>query len=243
MGNIPPVVLESRSMVDAVHLLIAGEGPIRIRPEEPFTFGRSPGCDLTLDDSDRSISRVAGLIEYVDGVWFLVNASTSRPLYLISEVGLRRTIPTGGREVLPSGETRVVVVGVRTHELVLAVGEAALAAGGHVDLGSADRTAMPSITANERIALVAVAEGYLLPHPRHDPQPRTYTQAGERVGLPMSTVRKRVENVRKKLIDAGIFQVEGADARAATVEFALAVRLITGADLPLLDDPQNVDDG
>lgn len=244
MGSIPPVVLESHSMVDAVHLLVAGEGPIRIHPGEPFTFGRSPGCDLTLDDSDRSISRVAGLVEYVDGVWFLVNASTSRPLYLIGEVGLRRTVPTGGREVLPNGETRVVVVGIRTHELVLAVGEAAVAAHAHLGpTGSgSDRTTMPSITVNERTALLAVAEGYLLPHPRHDPQPRTYNEAGERLGLPVSTVRKRVENVRRKLIESGVFQIEGADARAATVEFALAVRLITGADLPLLDAPPSPDD-
>lgn len=232
-------------MVDAVHLITAGEGPIPIRPDEPFTFGRSPSCDLTLDDTDRSISRVAGRIEYVGGFWTLFNTSSSRPLYLIGEVGLRRTIPTGGREVLPNGETRIVVVGVRTHELVLAVGDAAVAAADHIDLTrlDADRTTMPTITANERIALVAVAEGYLLPHPRHDPQPRTYNESADRLGLPVSTVRKRVENVRKKLIDAGVFQIEGADARAATVEFALAVRLITGADLPLLDAPPSADEG
>ena len=231
-------------MVDAVHILVSGEGPVPISAAQPFTFGRSPGCDLTLDEADRSISRVAGRIECVDSVWYLVNSSTSRPLYLIGEVGLRRTIPTEGREALPAGHTRVVVVGVRTHELVIAVGDAAV--GDVIDLTDgyegADHTFMPSITTNERIALAAVGEGYLLPHPRHDPKPRTYAEAADRLGLPMSTVRKRVENVRKKLIDAGVFQVEGPDARAATVEFALAVRLVTSADLPLLDAPAATDD-
>lgn len=243
LWDAPPVVLESHSMVDAVHVVLPGEGPVPIDPEAAFTFGRSPECDLVLDETDRSISRVAGRIEYADGAWFLVNASGSRPLYLIGDVGLRRTVPTGGREVLAGGETRVVVVGVRTHELLLVIGDEAVAAlEDQAAHGGADRTLMPAITANERVALVAIAEGYLLTHPRHDPQPRTYVQAAERLGLPVSTVRKRLENVRRKLIDAGVFQIEGADARAATAEFALAVRLVTAADLPLLDAPAPPDD-
>lgn len=134
-------------------------------------------------------------------------------------------------------------MGVRTHELVVVVGVEEVAAAGHLHApGGGDRTWMPAVTYNERVALVAVAEGYLLPHPRHDPNPRTYAQAALRLDLPVSTVRKRLENVRKKLMDAGVFQVEGADARAATVEFALAVRLVTAADLPLLDAPPQSDD-
>lgn len=231
-------------MVEAAHLLVSGDGPVPIGADEPFTFGRSPRCDLVLDETDRSISRIAGRIEFTDGAWFLVNTSGSRPLYVTETVGLRRTIPTGGREVLANGETRIVVMGVRTHELVVVVGVEEVAAAGHLHApgGGGDRTWMPAVTYNERVALVAVAEGYLLPHPRHDPNPRTYAQAALRLDLPVSTVRKRLENVRKKLMDAGVFQVEGADARAATVEFALAVRLVTAADLPLLDAPPQSDD-
>lgn len=71
---------------------------------------------------------------------------------------------------------RVVVVGTRTHELLLSVGEhpARVVEVVSDPLAAADHTLLPSVTPNERLALVALAETYLLPHPRHDPAPRTY---------------------------------------------------------------------
>lgn len=211
---------------------------ITLTEADVFTFGRSPSCTVSFDATDRSISRVAGRIEFDGSSWVLTNASTSRPLYTVDDIGLRRTLAVGSSEIIKAGVTRIVVVGSQTHELVVCLGadgsvtpsiDAEARAG-----NGADRTFLPSLTANERIAITAVAEGYLLPHPRHDPRPRTYNEAGDRIGVAGIVIRKRVENVRKKLLDAGVFQVEGPDARAAVVEFALAVRLVTADDLSSL---------
>lgn len=227
-------------MVGLIPLTVSGQEQFVLDEDhQTFTFGRSPECDLALDETDRSISRIAGRIERSEGSWVLRNASTSRPLYLVDDVGLRRTLAVGSVAAIPPGHMRVMVVGTRTHELLLSVGEHPARVVGAVSnpLTSADHTLLPSVTPNERLALVALAETYLLPHPRHDPAPRTYGAAAARLGLPETTVRKRVENVREKLLDAGLFAVETADALAAVVEFALAVRMLTPKDLSLLDAP------
>ena len=236
-------------MVDAPPLTVHRGDTIQIDPSgPPFTFGRGEACGLVLDPTDRSISREAGRIGWNGASWVVRNSSTSRPLYVVNEVGLRHTLPVGSEESLRSGGTRIIVVGATTHELRLSVGRLAeplSAEGSAATLApSAELTFLPSITHNERTALVALAEGYLLEHPRHDPQPRTYAAAAARLGLPETTVRKRLENVRRKFVGAGIFQVEGSDSRAAVVEFVLAIKLVSVDDLHLLQAaPQRRNDG
>ncbi len=213
--------------------------------DAPFTFGRSPDCSLQLTVSDRSIPRVAGRISWSGQTWELKNVSTSRPLYIVDNVGLKRTLPVGDVAAIRPGRTRVLVVGAQTHEISVAIDEVAdtehsIAVPTASD--ASEETTMPPITRNERIALVALAEGYLLPYPRYDPAPRTYGAAAERLGVPEATVRKRVENVRNKLIASGVFQIEASDARAGLVEFVLATQLVRSADLALLDEPDVADE-
>lgn len=221
-------------------MIIEGPEPRVLVPSDgPFTFGRGTDCSLTLDGTDRSISRLAGSIGWDGERWVLRNESNSRPLYCITEPGLRRLLATG--EVLPlsPGRLRVQVTGVRTHELSLVVegaDEAARPDSNAEESKSVLEATMPlSVTANERVAILALAEGYLLDHPRYDPRPRTYADAATRVALPESTIRKRIENVRRKLVKAGVVQLETGDARAQMIEFLLATRVIGKADLPLLE--------
>ena len=242
------VLVQWTVMVDAPPLTIHRGDPILIDPDgPPFTFGRGQGCVLVLDPTDRSISREAGRIEWTGASWVVRNSSTSRPLYVVNEVGLRHTLPVGAQETLHAGEARILVVGTRTHELRLGIAGDRLpgvgAESARDDEPAADLTFLPSITRNERMALAALAEGYLLDHPRHDPNPRTYAAAAERLSLPETTVRKRLENVRRKFVGAGVFVVEGADSRASLVEFVLAVKLITARDLAELDEPTSAGQG
>lgn len=203
----------------------------------PFTFGRHSGCDLVLGDGDRSISRVAGRFRWTGADWMLDNTSSSRPLHVVSDVGLRTPVAVGTSCSLgPSTVAVQVVGGVYVHEIRLVVGtrgtDARRVGVGGLDV---DSTLMPTLTANERVAMVAMLEGYLLDHPRYTAEPRTYAEAAARIGLPVATVRKRIENVRRKFVLAGLSQLERSDARAALAEFALSTELVSRADLPLLD--------
>jgi len=207
---------------------------------QPITFGRSSSCDVRVGVDDQSISRVAGSVSRRDDVWWLTNRSTSRPLYLVSPVGLRSVLPVKS-EVALGAVTRVLLVGRFTYEIEVTA--APRPEGETTDVppkaGEA-QTAMPTITPLERTSLVALAEGYFLPHPRYSPQPRTYAEAAGRLAVPASTVRKRTENVRGKLVDAGVLGMEGADARQAVIEFVIGAGLIGPDDLPMLD---RADDG
>jgi hypothetical protein len=81
--------------------------------------------------------------------------------------------------------------------------------------------AVPAPTAAEKEALLALASGYLAEFPRWDPTPLSYAAAGRRLDVRPSTVRKRIEGYRTRLVEVGIAGAELQDARAAVVEAAL----------------------
>ncbi|HKY14244.1 MAG TPA: hypothetical protein VJM33_04925 [Microthrixaceae bacterium] len=224
---------------DRLTARLATGGPAHaIDPARPWTFGRSLDCDLPLGSDDTSISRTAGSISWAGSAWELRNLSSSRPLYRISDTGLRSPLEVGARLTVLDPVTRIAVVGsMRTHQLVLELEPL----GGEGDAPFREQipgteTMMPTFTANEFAGVVAMLEGYLLDHPRYEPRPRTYAEAAERLGLPAATVRKRIESVRTKLVEHGVVELQQPDARQALAEFVLSTRLVTPADLHVLDE-------
>ncbi len=212
--------------------------PVRrsIEPADgPLHFGRDRTNDLVLDPTDISVSRRAGAIEFADGQWSVVNLSSSRPLYTIDSTGLRLVLGVGQRRTIRSEEFAVVVVGGRlTHTIRLELHDTEPSVVPPSPTGSVDRTLVPSLSENEMLAVVALCEGYLLTPPRHSPAPRQYEDAAQRLGIPRSTFRKRIERVRQKLIDAGVVELEGGDSREGLCEFVLATSLVTREHLALL---------
>jgi len=89
-------------------------------------------------------------------------------------------------------------------------------------------------TAKDRLALVALFAGYLEGFPRHDPRPRSYADAAARLGWPRSTLTKRIEHLRTRLIAAGVPSLYGERALEALAEHVIATRVITREDLELL---------
>jgi hypothetical protein len=208
----------------------AGDSSTTIEPGETWSFGRDVTCDLVLGRVDRSISRRAGLVESRGDIWCLRNTSSTRPLHLVDRVGLHSTLAVG-QEVAITDQLIVRVVGAQlTHSIDLRVERMSVVAA-ELPQFSAEATLMPSLSGTERATLAALAEGFLRDHPRYEPRPRTYAEAAERLGVPASTVRKRAERIRLKLVRAGVVGVEVDDARAALTEFVLATGLITAADL------------
>jgi hypothetical protein len=217
-------------------LEITGAIETVLSPDGPrFSFGRSEACTLCLDRSDVGISRMAGSIDFEGGHWWLCNLSRSRPLSIVLETGLSDPLPTESKRVVDQSVMSVVITGevrrhlLRLHRPVLDVAvPLAFAASGTA-------TSVPLITPRERFAIVALVEGYLLEHPRHDPRPRTYQEIADRLNLPRSTVMKRIENTRRKMMASGIAGLDAADARVALAEFVLTARLVGKHDLPELD--------
>ena len=238
----------------SVRVQFAGK-VFELEPSAPFTFGRDANaCTVCLDANDVGISRVAGSISHTNGMWWVSNRSENRELQVIDETGLSTTLPParrgapGGRHAVDRPQLTVLVTGeVLTHAL------AVMATPNEIPVAPEppkvlDRTPTHTVslrlTDKQREALVALVEGYLLPFPRYDPQPRTYADAALRLGLRRSVVAKRIEKVRLTLVQAGVPRLEGEDdARRHLAEWVLSTRVITRADLDWLKRRRGEDAG
>lgn len=207
-----------------------------VEPGDVVTFGRDSSCTFCLDPSDLGISRLAGSVEHDAGTWWLLNRSTVRPLDVIDEIGMRTVLPPGRRVAL-AGTITVVVEGTALRH-ALTVEPPTTQAFGTPLPGSSDArpTATPDVVISpaDRLALVALFSGYLEPFPRHDPHPRSYADAAHRLGLPRTTLVKRVEYLRTRLSNAGVPNLLGDNALQHLAEWALSTGVLTREDLALL---------
>jgi hypothetical protein len=214
------------------HELVAGQS---------FVFGRAESCDACLDPTDVGISRRAGSIDCVDRVWFVTNRSSSRPLSAVDPVGFR-TVLAPGRRMAVDGRLSIVVEGqIRRHELVIAAPGAADLDPDTTSSSVPDDEGLPTemgggvtYSDKDRQALVALFAGYLQPFPRYNPTPRSYADAAGALGWPRTTLVKRVEHLRNRLVDAGVPNLQGDRAMEALAEHVIATGVITRADLALL---------
>jgi hypothetical protein len=199
-----------------------------------FSFGRATSCTVCLDPNDLGISRVAGSVEADGGTWWVVNRSATRLLSVIDGIGFRSVLPPGRRYAV-EGRVRVVVDGSSgSHELDV---------NGPVRVAPVEMP-MPGertivgenvmINHDDRAALTALLAGYLEDGPCYDPHPKSYQAAGARLGLPPSTVRKRIEYLRSRLDKAGVPNMTGWNALPNLAEYVLTTGIITKDDLWLI---------
>jgi len=207
-----------------------------LEPGESLTFGRARDCDLCLDADDVAISRIAGSIEHQHGTWWVTNRSTTRPLALVDDLGLRSVLAPGRRAAVEA-PTKVLVDGtVGNHTVHIAVD----AVGPEPDVATpppGTETAIGEevlITPADRAAMIALFAGYLEEPPRYDPYPKSYAAAAARLGWPRTTLVKRIEYLRTRLTSAGVPNLTGFNALNNLAEYALTRGLITKADFALL---------
>jgi hypothetical protein len=200
-----------------------------------LTFGRARECTVCLDAEDLAISRIAGVVECEHGTWWIANASATRPLSLVDDLGFRSVLAPGRRSAV---ETRVQVIvdGSRSRHTIRI----------SVDLPRAEPVAVQPpgtptavgeqvlISPADRLAMVALFAGYLQDPPQYDPYPKSYAAASARLGWKRSTLVKRVEYLRTRLDAAGVPNMTGYAALTHLAEYAISRSLITRADLDLL---------
>ena len=182
----------------------------RVRPGEPFTFGRSPQCSAVLPAADRGLSRNAGSFRHHDRWWWLHNDSGSSVLCLLGDRGFRVDLPPGLQVPLQQWHAKVTLTGVLdryTLRLRLpglddlpdpggqppGTGEAAV---------TSTRYRAP-LTGTDRLVLAARFEAYLTWRHAGDPAPRSARETAERIGWQAHTVAKRCENIRDRYVRLG----------------------------------------
>lgn len=217
-----------------------GDDTRRIAPDEVLRFGRSPELELPLgvDPPDNGISRSAGQLMWIGDRWWLLNTSESRSFEYVDQTRWPTVLaPKASIPVVP-GNSFAVIVGANLRHCLRLSTSAGVYEPAPVLPWDENVTAVVMPTMRERRALVALCEGFLLDWPRYRPTAASYEEAGGRAGIEGSTVRKRIERFREKIVDRMGVELGGGDFRLAICRFVLTHRLITTYDLICLDEPE-----
>lgn len=222
---------------------------IEVDPAEPFVIGRDgPEANLLVDDNPYLHRRFLE-ITHRDGLWWLENVGNQLAATLGDAAGrLQSWLAPGGRLPLVFAVNTVrFTAGATSYEFQLSVEDATFV-GGPEDLASGregDTTlGRVDLTRDQRLLIVALAEPVLLrPEARRGELPSS-AAAADRLGWPITKFNRKLDNVCQKLKREGVRGLHGeadrlaSSRRARLVEYALATRLVTAADLGLLDEPK-----
>lgn len=211
--------------------------PHNVAEGDTFTFGRAEGCTACLDPNDLGISRLAGSFEFDGGAWWLTNRSNKRALVVVDQVGIRSLLAPGRRLGVDQALSVVVEGQTRRHELRVEVSKDAIPEPPPHEEPDGAETQMGfevAYTPEDRLALVALFDGYLRDFPRYDPHPRSYAEAAAKLNWPRTTLVKRIEHLRTRLTKAGVPNLLGDTALDALAEYVLTSGILTREDLKLL---------
>jgi len=224
--------------------------------ESPFTIGRD--AHLVLDEGNRYLHRHFLSLSEQHGIWLLSNVGTQLTATVSDADGrLEAFLAPGG--VLPLVFARTIVrftAGPTTYEFSVLFDEPAfrvgrrdespdeLAASKAVGLSGAvgDATVgRVSLSPEQLLMIVALAEPALRGDGRAATALPSSTDVAIRLGWTITKFNRKLDGVCSKLAANGVRGMHGDSARLAAnrrgrlVEYALAVRMVTRADLGLLD--------
>jgi hypothetical protein len=188
----------------------------RVRPGEPFTFGRAPDCSAVLPAADRGVSRSAGSFRFQDRWWWLRNDSSSCVLCVIGDRGFRADLPPGLQVPLQQWHAKVTVNGT--------LGDYTL----RLVTSSRHR---PRLTDDDRLVLAARFEAYLTWRHAGDPAPRSARDTAQRIGWQPHAVSKRCENIRNRYVRLGVPGLRGPRALDELARLLVSTGELTAADL------------
>lgn len=210
-----------------------------VAEEEPFLVGREG--DLVIDDNPylhRRFLRIA----HESGLWWLENiGSRIAATVADSDGNLQAWVAPGARLPLVFAKTTVLfTAGPTTYELSI-VGQEPSYESNVGESESGDTTIGPVVlTDSQRALVLAFAEPVLRGRGSTAAIP-TSAQAAARLGWTLTRLNRKLDNVCDKLSRQGVRGLRGGprrlavNRRARLVEHAVATRMVTADDLPLLD--------
>lgn len=224
-------------------------GELRTVDTDVFTVGRD--ADLVLDDDNRFLHRHFLSLSEQHGVWLLTNVGSQLTATVSDSDGRLEAFLAPGA-VLPLVFARTVVrctAGPTTYEFAITFDEPPFQSGralddslGQVRVDTTDATVgRVDLTPEQTVMIVALAEPALRGDGRASTMLPSSNDAALRLGWTITKFNRKLDNVCSKLTATGVRGLHGDAARLASnrrarlVEYALAVRLITRADLDLLD--------
>ncbi|MBD3941321.1 hypothetical protein IF188_06360 [Microbacterium sp. NEAU-LLC] len=230
------------SVTDRLNVEFAGE-EYSVAPGEVFTVGREG--DLAIDDN-LFLHRNFLTIRNVEGLWLLSNVGT-RLSATVTDTGgrVQAWLAPGARLPLVFAATTVIFsAGPTTYELTIHAAEPTFRETQPTypddDDGLSTIGDVP-MTHSQRVMILALAEPVLRREGTGMSELPTSAQAAERLGWTLTRFNRKLDNVCDKLDRAGVPGLRGGvrsyatNRRVRLVEHAIAARMVTRDDLPLLD--------
>lgn len=235
--------LTSEAGVKPLTLEFAGEHYV-IEPGKPFVIGREG--DLAVDDN-RFLHRHLLTISNHDSLWWLQNVGSRLSATVTDGFGrVQAWLAPGARIPLVFRSMSVIfTAGATTYELTIFSDEPQFEDASSAMLDSTLSTlGSVTLTATQRLMILALAEPMLRREGVGMSDIPTSTAAAARLGWRLTRFNRKLDNVCDKFDRAGVPGLRGGmreyatNRRARLVEHAIAARLVTRADLPLLDQQQ-----
>ncbi|GAC82876.1 hypothetical protein ACN94_01815 [Gordonia paraffinivorans] len=210
-------------------------------PGRRFFIGRE--ADLSIDDNPYLHRRFL-VVHNENGLWWLTNLGTHLSASVSAgDVGFTATLGPGARMPLVFGETTIVfTAGPTTYELSVFARAPQVKSvtrpefsGGHTTQG------VPTLTESQKLLIVVLAEEILRREGTGASAIPSSAQAARRLGWSLTKFNRKLDNVCDKLDQLGVSGMRGGGGKLASnrrtklVEYAIASRIVTRADLPLID--------
>ncbi len=213
-----------------------------VAPGEDFFIGRMG--DLVIDDNPFLHRRFLHLFYDAD-LWWLANVGDRLPAQL-SDVQqfVRTTLAPGARLPIIFGRMMVIFgAGNTVYELELSVPSPAFMRHDLPIVESGDTTVGPAeFTDTQLLAILALAEPVLRRIGTGSWQIPSAVQAAKRLGWTQTRFNRKLDNVCDKLDRMGVNGLHGGpgkeamNRRANLVDYAVSSRLVTAAQLRLLEE-------
>lgn len=218
---------------------------------DPYTIGRD--ADLVLEDGNRHLHRQFLQLSSQHGVWLLRNVGSQLTATASDMAGrLEAFLAPGAVLPLVFDETLVrFTAGPTTYEFSIRLPDPAFVAAPIDESPGGDTTVgRISMTPDQLRLILALAEPVLRGDGRAATALPSNSDAAARLGWKITRYNRKLDNVCQKLAAQGVRGLHGgpgqlaSNRRARLVEYAIAVRMVSKDDLPLLDvaGPDDTDD-
>lgn len=225
----------------AVKLEFAGEW-FDVSPEQVFVIGREG--DLAIDDN-QYLHRSFLEVRYANRLWWLVNVGSRLSATVSSGEGTVQSWLAPGASLPLVFEHCVIVftAGPTTYEVSIQVAQPEFELSPAARTFAGADTVMPlRLNDSQKLLVVALAEPMLRREAVGASELPSNSAVAQRLGWTMSKFNRRLDTLCDKLDQMGVQGMRAEPGKLAThrrarlVEYAVSSRLVSKADLALLDD-------
>ena len=212
-----------------------------IEPGRPFGIGRE--SDLVIDDNPY-LHRTFLTLTAAHDLWWLHNVGQLLSATVSDASGSVQAWLAPGARLPVVFQTMHVLfsAGSTTYDFTIHAEADVYTTSLTAETSDAGTTIMPvSLTPSQRLLILALAERVLAQPSAGRATVPSSAEAAARLGWSMTTFNRKLDNVCEKLDKIGVHGLRGGRGRLATnrrarlVEYAVATRLVSVDDLPLLD--------